>query len=445
MALGMEVEIRLAVTNPAGEAITEGDTVLLEHNYFTLVTDKFRGYSNLEFVMKHFDQFRDAAAAALDRRLAAMQTLAVALYKGDKKTLGAIVGGLMDKKDYTFQKVAYVEKGTNKKIVFASDEVIIKLMDKDDRKLYIHYTIGFETQYWLQVVRDVAQATRDDTDNSRPKTHAENAVKCAESITQTLQTKALAVLDKRAMRGHLALLYMQMMVFVERTAELGLPELEEQKEDNAEEINGKKGEIEEFWEDLGLTEEDELNLKQRGALKLLKADLVVLREQRRKLREKITAITDTQPFGRGQPKNKIAALPRASLADAFGILPKAVQTLLARSKNREIVIDGLADDLEENFGLDFAESFSLESTEKGKATLIEYVRGGLGSGKSISQQVLFGGMNEVGIDTTTAKGKTLLPMEFRSILRSRVSWERLRKTDAPKVLAWAQDPATNVL
>ncbi|ASR56103.1 hypothetical protein [Cellulomonas sp. PSBB021] len=79
----------------------------------------------------------------------------------------------------------------------------------------------------------------------------------------------------------------------------------------------------------------------------------------------------------------------------------------------------------------------------GSASLGDYVRAGLGSGVQVSQQVLFGGMNEVGIDRSNP-AQPLVPFEMRSMFKHRVTWDQL-ETDAIKVLRWSRDPEHVVL
>ena len=85
------------------------------------------------------------------------------------------------------------------------------------------------------------------------------------------------------------------------------------------------------------------------------------------------------------------------------------------------------------------EEQKIENKElKVAASLEDYLKAGLGSGQHFTQQVLFGGMNEVGIDASIPN-KKLLPLEFRSIYKHRISWDEL-KADAVKILKWSRNP-----
>ena len=87
-AMGMELETRRTIVNPDGSRVEDGDTDVIDHPYFKLVTDHFKGSSNLEFVMKHFDQLtvsQDDALGELGRRLTAMHALWTQLYAAERR------------------------------------------------------------------------------------------------------------------------------------------------------------------------------------------------------------------------------------------------------------------------------------------------------------------------------------------------------------------------
>ncbi len=427
-AMGMEVETRRAIQTPGGEKIKQGDTKILEHEYFTLVTDKFSGYSNLEFVMKHFDQLSGTQAEAiaeLKKRIAAMRNLAGELYANEGKLSLLVTGGIGNTRSdiYKSEQVDYSVDGARTK--FKSSDAKIANAPEDDNKLYVHYTVGFEPKYLFEVVKDIQKATRDDTDSARPKTHAENAIAIAPDIVATVDVSTLSDDEKEELRGHLALLYMQMIVFVERTVDLQADYLEDQKESYTTRIKTINKEI-----------------KDKGkSTASLRKRLKSYQDNLRRVKKKLADIAPQLAFNKGQPKNKIAALPRASLADIFGALSPNVQGVL--TNNKETILDHFSDYIEREFKLDFNEGFVLESPIGEEASLGQYVRAGLTGTRQISQQVLFGGMNEVGIDTSIP-GKSLLPLEFRSIFEQRVTWDEL--TDhAQRILKWSRDPKRNNL
>ncbi|HEX7286310.1 MAG TPA: DUF4157 domain-containing protein [Candidatus Angelobacter sp.] len=457
-AMGMEVETRRKITSPAGEKI-KGDIRILEHPYFTLVTDSFKGYSNLEFVMKHFNQLAGSegdAIAELQRRIAAMKSLAEQLYAGEGR-LGDVVAnigtGFGD--IYTPARVEYNETPT-KRIDFQSEESLIAGgPDRfEDGKLYVHYTVGFEPKHWFKMVKDIHARTRKDTSSSRAKTQAGHAITAAGLVLDKIDTSSLNDTEREELRGHLALLYMQMAVFIERTMDLewnrlkkifkGTKEKLEQDIHKAERriaaIDIKIKRVDKD-ESLNIVQKDETLKKLRKSKRTLEKVVTGKNEILTRDRRKIKTIEKQLEFGKGQQKNKIAALPRATLSEMFAALSPKVQLVL--QAKRESIVDTFAEHLESSVRLDLTENFELESPTREKATLIQYLNAGLGSGQRISQQVLFGGMREVGIDTSVM-GKKLLPLEFRSIFDKRVTWDEM-EAHAIKILKWSRDPETKDL
>jgi hypothetical protein len=432
-AMGMEIETRRAVTTPGGKKIEAGDSELLEHRYFRLVTDKFSGYSNLEFVMKHFNQLAGTEGEAileLRTRIAAMKSLWDSLYAAEGR-LGTIVGnigtGLTD--IYAPKQVTY--EGEEEDVDFAATEARIKAPAADDRKLYVHYTVGFEPKHWFKMVQDIQAVTRADTEKSRPRTHVGQALGVVPKVLAAIDTSTLNATEREELRGHLALLYMQMSVFVERTLDLALKLLEKQKK----KLEGKIKELNEQIAEIALDtrlnpmDKDEQTEKVERKKRLRKREMQTLNQ-------KIKDVKAQMAFNKGLAKNKIAALPRASLAQVFTALSPKVRVLL--TANKDTIIDVFSDHLESQLKLDLPEQFELESEEGVSASLVEYLEAGFGSGTQISQQVLFGGMKEVGIDTSVF-GKTLLPLEFRSLFDQRVTWPEM-EAHAIKILKWSRDP-----
>ncbi|MCR6705218.1 MAG: hypothetical protein NVV66_11135 [Cellulomonas sp.] len=73
-SMGLEAETKRQIQTPTGAKVAEGDTKVLSHPHFSLVSDKTSfvnardkriQYSNLEFVMKHFDQLAGSEADAI--------------------------------------------------------------------------------------------------------------------------------------------------------------------------------------------------------------------------------------------------------------------------------------------------------------------------------------------------------------------------------------------
>ncbi|MEV0649401.1 hypothetical protein AB0I28_29505 [Phytomonospora sp. NPDC050363] len=390
MAMGMEVEIHRRITNAAGDTL-DGDTPLFWHCWFNLVSDKIApgggaAFSNMEFVLGHFDQKTVAPAVALTkltRRVQEMRSIWTQLYAQTGR-LGTVVP--REQPDHALTYHDDPEHGRTEGLLVGPS------LAADDQLLYVHYTVGFAPLQWRDMLRGVAAVARPDNAASRARTHVLNGLAVASAIVESLDeavrgsmpVAAATELVREELIGHLALVYMHAGVFIDRTLTLHLESL-----------------------------------------------------RRRAVRQaRIAAVAQQLGFESGQPKNKIAALPRADLAQLFGVLSQASREVL--SENIDVILDGLARKFEETHQLDFPEGFELESPEDGSATLGEFVRAGLDGADRISQQVLFGGMNLVGVDDSVPS-HPMIPFEFRSIYAGRVSWAQLL-IDATKILNWSRDP-----
>jgi hypothetical protein len=434
-AMGMELEMRRTIVDPAGRFIEKGDSVVIDHPDFKLVTDKFQGTSNLEFVMKHFDQLNIGEAEALEelnRRVSEMRKFALALYAAERRV--GDIPGVGTERDNPY-KPAVLGKGG---AAFSASDATIRAAEEDDGNLYVHYTVGFQPKHWGHALRSAAAASRGPSGEQRAQTHAADGLEAATAAMAGLPTRRLDADEKRELAGHLALMYMQMMVFVDRT-------LDKQQEL----LVGQKGALDTRVSTLKAqvlrlqTKKDTtgLTMNERNRLRTRRNQLSTARDKLAAVRRKIAQVREQLPFGGGQPKNKIVALPRAPLADAFATLSPHVQAVL--TGRNDAVLNSFAKTIETKHGLDLPENFSLHS-DAGEAELGQYLGAGLGSGERISQQVVFGGLNEVGIDEASAPGKKLLPMEFRSLFKHRSSWDEV-EADARRVLLWSRDPERRTL
>lgn len=394
--MGMEAEIRRRVTDD-DETVLAGDTRLLSHPWFRLVSDKMSAadgqYSNMEFVLKRFDQKTPAQAgalASLNERLDAMESVWTQLY-ATTGTLRVVVPPTQGAHTLMYYNVpAYGD---------TEDLLVAECPDDDDEgEMYVHYTVGFTPLEWHRMLTGISGVVVDDDEVSRAKTHLTNGLAVAATITDGLTDEIRALEDqphaaslvREELVGHLALLYMHTVVWVERTLEKQLEELED------------------------ADDRDE---------------------------DKIEAVNQQLPFGRGQVKNKIAALPRATLSQLYGVLSESAQAVLAAES--ETVLDAFAAKLEAAHGLDLPEKYILDSPADGSAALDEYIGAGLGNGRRISQKVLFGGMKEVGVDTSI-DGLNLIPFEFRGLFTPGVDWAGLKR-DARKVMEWSRNPMLEAL
>ena len=430
--------MRRVIKNPANQFIDEGDTQLIDHQYFTLVTDHFQGASNMEFVMKHFDQLTGneaEAIAALTNRIQAMHAFAQQLYAHNNRRLGDIPGvghGPLDA--YRPNPVDYTDKLRNPIRFNSQDAVVDASPEPDDNRLYVHYTVGFHPRHWLKMVRDIHAVTRPDTDSNRPATLAGHAL----DLLNNYNNPRLSPAEIQEARGHLALMYMEMSVWVDRTVDTGMKRAKFIRKKYREEVEKIKQEIADIKGNphLNFLQKDSMLEPLRKKLKRKKAILLLKHN-------KVQAISDAKQYSKGQPKNKIAALPRAKLSQRFAILSANVQRELQESQ--EEILNMFAEHLERTLNLDLNESVVLENERLGiEEELGDFLKAGLGSGRAITQQVLFGGMNEVGIDNSSAANPNLLPLEFRNIYNHRVTWEELL-ADAIKVLRWSRDPGNRTL
>lgn len=451
-SMGLEAETKRQIQTPTGAKVAEGDTKVLSHPHFSLVSDKTSfvnardkriQYSNLEFVMKHFDQLAGSEAdaiAALRTRLTAMKTLRDRLYAGHG-ALGTVVPhvtahGVAAGPGDEYQAKASVHGDTSTFRVAPSPDPA-----GDDGKVYVHYTVGFRPRDWHTMLTKVTNVSRKDTASTRGVQLSTDAREVAARVLVTTPPAVAFAADvQQEVLGQLALTYMQMRVFIDRTVGLQREDAERvlaKTDKPVKSLRTKIRALERKEATSGLTPDETDRLEK---LKKKKTKLDDRREPRERLRDRAAA---SEPFGKGQPKNKVVALPRASLALAFSMLDPAAQGYL--SANVEEILDTFSDHLGEKLGVDLTEGYSLTSDDPavGSASLGEYVRAGLGSDEQVSQQVLFGGMNEVGVDASDPAAP-LLPFEFRSMFKHRVTWDEL-ETDATKVLRWSRDPQGTAL
>jgi len=428
--MGIEVETRRTIEKPGGGVIEKGDTEIINHEYFKLVTDHFQKTSNLEFVMKHFDQLagtEEEAIAELTRRLRAMKDLYDVLYANEGK-LGDMVPRLGPTDAHQSANVRYREK-RGARVNFDSADATIKAAParaREDGLLYVHYTIGFHPRHWKKMITKIHGITRGDTKSNRPKTIAGHALEVANTYAGT----GLTPDEREEARGHLALMYMQMNVWVDRTIDLDEKQAKRLYDKSFDKVRDLKTRIAEI-------DKSTMNLLEKDTAKSpLEEKLKKEKKHTKKMKNRLLAIQNAMGFGKGQVKNKIAALPRASLHQMFQALSPNVQTALKRDKD---TIENLfSDTLEEKLNIDMNVGAELESGVQ-TASLDDFIGAGLGNGMQISQQVLFGGMNEVGIDNSSRHNPNLLPLEFRSINKKRISWAELL-TDSIEILKYSRNP-----
>ena len=388
MAMGFEAEIHRRITDGQNTQLA-GDTKLLQHPWFKLVSDKLTrnqvSFSNMEFVVAHFDQYtvgQGAATTALNNRIAAIRAMWNELY-ANVGPLGNVVQLQQGVHQIQF-RVDPVYGATQNLLVAPSPDV-------DDNRLYVHYTVGFPPSDWQAMLAGILTRQRPDGTYSRAHTHLTDGIAEAAATVAAFNADIVMAVNnhggnlaavQRELRGHLALLYMHAAVFVDRTLNLELAALQQGNTPQA----------------------------------------------------KINNVTAQLNFGLKQPKNKIAALPRASLASMWGLLSTAAQAVLVAKADD--VLTRFADKIENEHDLDFPENYQLVSP-MGTASLGAFITAGLDGQAQYSQQILFGGMNEVGVDNSDPNRPTV-PFEFRQIFGGRVDWATFQQ-NATSVLLWSRN------
>ncbi|MEU5098506.1 DUF4157 domain-containing protein [Streptomyces sp. NPDC020996] len=140
----------------------------------------------------------------------------------------------------------------------------------------------------------------------------------------------------------------------------------------------------------------------------------------------------------GQIKNQTIFLSRSRLTDAYQLLDSDIQAYLKRNNNR--IVDRLAEYQEktENPGetLSFFDNGVRQLAGLEPVTLETYAKSALKGEPSVSQQQVFGGMNEIA--PHQVEGSTVIPMEIRSIGNYYKTWDEL-KAELRKIAGWAQE------
>jgi len=399
--IGVELEVKRPVTTADGDDL-DSDTNLLLHGGFKLVSDSRTNadrehYSNLELVMDPaFDQMTgplDQAKAGFRARLGEMEELYDQLYKNDdKRDLGALPGVA----DKTYAPCLIDEtnaEGGNWSTAKLRPDFLRD--GEDDKKLYVHYTIGFPIATMRDAIAEIGRRTREDGHpdctpdkvvevakrHDRPRTHALAAVELADSLASTLGA-GLDTTERAAFTGMVALVYTQVAAF-------------------ADEVQGE------------LTDAEDEHLPRN----------------------------QQKPFGAGQIKNKTAVLSRIRLDAIYKTLPRRVRTLLQlKSKTiikafiAELGKTGSAWNPNWQRGLKRGSQDGRRSTKLGP-----YANSGLRStaGNGVDQQIVFGGMHTVPeLDDSVPGGG--IPVELRMVGERYVSWDDLY-IDAEKWLVWSRE------
>jgi hypothetical protein len=303
-----------------------GDFKLINHAFFTLVTDHRKGYSNLEFVMKPFDQLAgtaEQANAALDVRLAAMKALYDEIYSKVGPTAISSLPGygntLTNPHDPHTAPDDHALAGGAKIDPTVAD--YHKKGAKEDGKIMVHYTIGFPIAA-LHDAMGLVETGGYNVGAARPKTHAGGAREAADAVVAKLQPR-LDPGDIDEVKGAVALLYSQVAAFADSVGSQQTPQ-------------GK------------------------------------------------------QAYQGGQIKNKAALLSRVNLSDIFNELPEAAKRVLKTTKARNDVIEIIADVLESSGELDFGDNDTRQLQGLPPTTLVNYTKSAMGGPAVDQQQVFGG-------------------------------------------------------
>ncbi|HWU88657.1 MAG TPA: DUF4157 domain-containing protein [Kofleriaceae bacterium] len=217
--MGAEAEMKMPVTDASGNKMI-GDFKLVNHEYFTLVTDKRKGYSNLEIVMKPFDQLAgtdEEANADLDRRLNAMKALIDEIYSAQGPTPISNLSGygttLTNPHDPVHAAAEHGLAGGAK--IDPTVAAYNKDGAREDNKIMVHYTIGFPIAKMYDAMELVAQDGYD-IGKAKPKTFALDARTVADQIATQLGT-GLTGAQRDELKGAVALLHSQVAAFAAHT------------------------------------------------------------------------------------------------------------------------------------------------------------------------------------------------------------------------------------
>jgi hypothetical protein len=140
----------------------------------------------------------------------------------------------------------------------------------------------------------------------------------------------------------------------------------------------------------------------------------------------------------GQIKNLTIFLSRSRLTDAFRLLDGDAQAYLKRNNNH--IVNRLAKFQEKTQKADetllFFDKGTRELPGLEPVSLETYAKSALKGEPSVSQQQVFGGMNEIA--PHSVEGSTVIPMEIRAMGNYYKTWDEL-KAELRKIAGWAQE------
>ena len=378
----MELEVGRRVTMADGSDL-DGDTNLIDHPYFTVVSDKRTdrsvvpalSYSNLEFVMKVFDQLAGTdveAEQALTTRLDAIRAFYDLIYADDNAHRLDALAGVGAGQDDTYrplpknpQQQQGATWGDARIAPTHGDPAVLPDGDRNARRgeLFCHFTVGYpiakmyQAMQWLGDADPVpaqgqGQAPRPRLYHGRQR--ALDAVLVADAIGLTEWAQALTAEEQTELKGAVTILTLQLEAF-------------------AIHVRGEAG--------------------------------------------------VRQP----QVKNNTPALSRVTLHEIHASLSAPVGQ--AMHDNHDAIINAIADQLDGV--VDYNDDDVREVPGLDPVTLGNYAASGLGRGAEVSQQRVFGGMNELHLDQS--HGMALVPVELRSFRQQYMSFDEVRAAGADLV------------
>ncbi|QNP76203.1 DUF4157 domain-containing protein [Streptomyces roseirectus] len=154
----------------------------------------------------------------------------------------------------------------------------------------------------------------------------------------------------------------------------------------------------------------------------------------------VAAMADyvAQPQDRGQIKNQTIFLSRSKLTDAYQLLPAYARDYLRRNNNHIVTrLSTFQEKTEvEGESLSFLDNATRQVGELAEVSLETFARSALRGEPEISQQQVFGGMNEIA--PHDVEGTKVIPMEIRAIGNYFKTWDEL-KAELRKIAGWAQE------
>ena len=380
--MGMELEVGRRITKADGSDLA-GDTNLVDHQYFTVVSDKrtdrsvdpAQPYSNLEFVMKVFDQLAGTdveAQQALTTRLDAIRAFYDLIYADDNAHRLDALAGVGAAADDTYRPLPknpqqpHGATWADARIAPThGDPAALPDGDRDGRRgeLFCHFTVGYpvakmyQAMQWLGGADPVPAQGQGQAPPPRPRLYhgrqrALDAVAVADAIGQTDWAQDLTAGQQAELKGAVTILTLQLEAFA-----------------------------------------------------------IHLRGQAR------------QP----QVKNNTPALSRVTLHEIHASLSAPVRQ--AMHDNHEAIINQIADQLDGVADYNDADERAVDGLAP--VTLADYAASGLGRGAEVSQQRVFGGMNELHLDQS--HGMALVPVELRMFRQQYMSFDEVRAAGADLV------------